>query len=86
MKAQRDRVDAALRAEHQCAPVPRRGENNTTADESIPRPFNAAKVKMEELREMLDIEKMEWNAIRMRICFSIYLYRSPADRLPRAML
>jgi hypothetical protein len=42
---------------------------NTAADESIPRPPNAAKVKMEALREMLDIEKMEWNAICVRIYF-----------------
>ncbi|KAJ7330273.1 hypothetical protein DFH08DRAFT_966842 [Mycena albidolilacea] len=64
MKAQRDHADAALCAERQRAPVPRRGHNSTAADESIPRPCNAAKVRMEELREMLDIEKMEWNAIR----------------------
>ncbi|KAJ7252807.1 hypothetical protein C8J57DRAFT_1519599 [Mycena rebaudengoi] len=63
MKEQRDRADAALRAESQRAPVPRR-EHNAAADESFPRPPNAAKVKMEALREMLDIEKMEWNAIR----------------------
>ncbi|KAJ7244672.1 hypothetical protein C8J57DRAFT_1680502 [Mycena rebaudengoi] len=63
MKEQRDRADAALRAESQRAPVPRR-EHNAAADESIPRPPNAAKVKMEALREMLNIEKMEWNAIR----------------------
>ncbi|KAJ7211463.1 hypothetical protein C8J57DRAFT_1605928 [Mycena rebaudengoi] len=64
MKEQRDRADAALRAESQRAPVPRR-EHNAAADESIPRPPNAAKVKMEALREMLNIEKMEWNAIRL---------------------
>ncbi|KAF8188157.1 hypothetical protein K438DRAFT_1833925 [Mycena galopus ATCC 62051] len=62
MKAQRDHADAALCAEHQRAPVPRR-EFNTAADESIPHPSNAAKVKMEALREMLDIEKMDWNTI-----------------------
>ncbi|KAF8182163.1 hypothetical protein K438DRAFT_1975701 [Mycena galopus ATCC 62051] len=62
MKAQHDRADAALRAERQRAPVPR-CEHNIVADESIPRPSNAAKVKMEALREMLDIEKMDWNAI-----------------------
>ncbi|KAJ7353310.1 hypothetical protein DFH08DRAFT_804876 [Mycena albidolilacea] len=66
MKMQCDRADAALHSECQRAPVPRR-EHNTAADKSIPRPSNAAKVKTEELREMLDIEKMEWNAIRMRI-------------------
>jgi hypothetical protein len=69
MKEQRDRADAALRAERQRAPVPRR-EHNAAADESIPRPPNAAKVKMEALREMLDLKKMEWNAIHVRICFS----------------
>ncbi|KAF8145347.1 hypothetical protein K438DRAFT_1945106 [Mycena galopus ATCC 62051] len=55
MKAQRDHADAALCAERQRAPVTRR-EHETAADESIPRPPNAAK--------MLDLEKMEWNAIR----------------------
>jgi hypothetical protein len=72
MKEQRNHADAALCAERQRAPVPRR-EHNAAADESIPRPPNAAKVKMEALQEMLDIEKMEWNAIRVRICFSIGL-------------
>jgi hypothetical protein len=80
MKAQRERADAALRAEHQRAPAPRYG-HNTAADKSMSRPSNAVKVKikMEESRQMLNIEKIQWNAIRMRICLSIYLYRSPAD-------
>ncbi|KAJ7841619.1 hypothetical protein B0H14DRAFT_3140181 [Mycena olivaceomarginata] len=76
MKAQRDHADAALHAERQRAPVPRRG-HNTAADESIPRPSNTAKVKM------LDIEKMEWNAIRMRICFR---YTATRDALTAAQL
>ncbi|KAF8209087.1 hypothetical protein K438DRAFT_1930034 [Mycena galopus ATCC 62051] len=62
MKAQRDHADAALCAERQRAPVTRR-EHEPAADESIPRPPNAAKVKMEALQQMLDLEKMEWNAI-----------------------
>ncbi|KAJ7785588.1 hypothetical protein B0H14DRAFT_3506711 [Mycena olivaceomarginata] len=58
MKAQRERADAALRAEHQRAPVPRYG-HNTAADKSMSRPSNAAKVKvkMEESRQMLNIER-----------------------------
>ncbi|KAJ7236153.1 hypothetical protein C8J57DRAFT_1530257 [Mycena rebaudengoi] len=62
MKEQRDRADAALRAECQRAPVPRR-EHNAAADESIPRPPNAAKTATRDAltAAQLDMER-NWKA------------------------
>ncbi|KAJ7268902.1 hypothetical protein C8J57DRAFT_1227673 [Mycena rebaudengoi] len=59
-RAQRDRANAALRAERQHAPAPPR---EPAAEESIPRPANASKVTMSELRKIIGVDKLTWNAI-----------------------
>jgi len=60
-RAQRDSANAALRAQRERIPAPHR--EHAAIDESIPRPRNASKVKMEDLQEQLGADSLEWNAM-----------------------
>ncbi|KAJ6581977.1 hypothetical protein B0H19DRAFT_1117173 [Mycena capillaripes] len=79
MKEQRDRANEALRTERLRGPAPRE-RPSTAANEFIPRPSNASKVKMGELKEMLDIDHLTWNAIHTSTRDALSAARPDYDR------
>ncbi|KAJ6453299.1 hypothetical protein C8R47DRAFT_1229097 [Mycena vitilis] len=83
MKEQRDRAKNAPHAERLRGPAPNE-HPSTAANESIPRPSNASKVKMGALQEMLDIDHVTWNAIHTSTRDALTAARANYDRTWKA--
>ncbi|KAJ7430029.1 hypothetical protein FB451DRAFT_1382737 [Mycena latifolia] len=79
MKEQRDRANEALRTERLRGPAPTE-RLSTAANDFIPRPSNASKVKMAALQEMLGIDHVTWNAIHTSTRDALSAARPDYDR------
>ncbi|KAJ6586515.1 hypothetical protein DFH09DRAFT_1359802 [Mycena vulgaris] len=78
MKEQRDRANEALRNERLRGPAP--CQQPSAANDFIPRPSNASKVKMGALQEMLSIDHVTWNAIHTSTRDALSAARPDYDR------